>query len=298
MNSHWGGDIDEAFFSCRIFDKHRVLQKAEYSYNGRTNDNGYYVLGVDVGRHGCMTEIVVIKVTPVAKGNPLKQIVNIFTIDAEHFETQAIKIKQIFNMFKCKAAVIDGNGLGTGLIDYLVKDQVDPDTNEMLWNFGVINDEIDQNTGKYRYRQYETPDTIYDAMYIMKANIPLNSEMYSYCQTQMQSGRLKFLINDAEAKIKLMDMQKGKNMTVMERNEYLMPYVQTNILREQLANLVQEGNAANGNINLKPYNKTIKHDKVSALIYGLYYCKMQDDKNKKKSARDLSKLMLFSKGAR
>ena len=68
-------------------------------------------------------------------------------------ENNYSSLEQIFNMFKCKAAVIDGNGLGTGLIDYLVKDQVDPDTNEMLWNFGVINDEIDQNTGKYRYRQ-------------------------------------------------------------------------------------------------------------------------------------------------
>lgn len=41
---------------------------------------------------------------------------------------------------------------------------------------------------------------IHNAMYIMKANAPLNSEMYSYCQTQLQHGKLKFLVDENVAK--------------------------------------------------------------------------------------------------
>lgn len=130
-------------------------------------------------------------------------------------------------------------------------------------------------------------------MYIMKATAPLNTEMYSYCQTQMQHGKIKFLIDDSIAKNKLMSQAQGQKMSPEKRNEYLKPFVLTNVLREQMANLVEtsEGN----NIILKPANTKIKHDKFSALIYGLYYCKMEEDKGHKRSTRDLSGLTLFTK---
>lgn len=130
-------------------------------------------------------------------------------------------------------------------------------------------------------------------MYIMKANAPLNTEMYSYCQTQMQHGKVKFLIDDSVAKNKLMAQAQGKKMTPEKRAEYLLPFVQTNILREQMANLIEESEGAN--IILKPANKKIKHDKFSALIYGLYYCKMEEDKGRKRSSRDISDFMMYTK---
>jgi len=46
-------------------------------------------------------------------------------------------------------------------------------------------------------------------MYLMKANAPLNTEMYSYAQVQMTSGKLKFLIDEQEAKTKLMSTRTG-----------------------------------------------------------------------------------------
>ena len=130
-------------------------------------------------------------------------------------------------------------------------------------------------------------------MYIMKATAPLNTEMYSYCQTQMQHGKVKFLIDDSIAKNKLMAQAQGKKMTPEKRAEYLLPFVQTNILREQMANLIEESEGAN--IILKPANKKIKHDKFSALIYGLYYCKLEEDKGKKRSSHDISDFMMYTK---
>lgn len=144
-----------------------------------------------------------------------------------------------------------------------------------------------------KYKKLTTPDTIHNAMYVMKANASLNSEMYSYCQTQMQHGKVKFLIDDSIAKNKLMSQTQGKKMSPEKRAEYLLPYVQTNILREQMANLIEESEG--GNIKLKPANKKIKHDKFSALIYGLYYCKITEDKNRKRKTRDLSEFMMYTK---
>ena len=175
--SEWSGDAENAYFSVERFDKYRVLLQPEYEYSGRSNKSAYYVIGVDVGRKGCTTEAVVIKVTPQAQGTSLKSVVNIYTYDEEHFETQAINLKKLYYKYKARKLVIDGNGLGIGLLDYMVKGQVDPETGDFLPDFGVENDE-----DKF-YKKYKTENTETDAIYIIKANMPINTEAHSYVQT-------------------------------------------------------------------------------------------------------------------
>ncbi len=126
--------MEAAFFSTEVFDRNRIINLPEYTPSGKNTPKIYYLLGVDVGRFNCTTEILVIKVMPSLTGVPIKKIVNIYTIDAEHFGQQAIRIKQIFQQYRCKVAVVDANGLGTGLVDFLVTDQVDPQTGEVLYN--------------------------------------------------------------------------------------------------------------------------------------------------------------------
>lgn len=81
-------------------------------------------------------------------------------------------------------------------------------------------------------------------------------------------------------------------MKLTERNEYLKPYVQTSILREQLLNLIEENEGIN--IILKQSSRKIKKDKVSAFVYGLYYIKIDDERRKKKKRFRLSEMMFFS----
>ena len=51
--SVWTGTLEGAFFDINKFDKHRVLNIAETQYNkGINKEEGYYALGVDVGRTG------------------------------------------------------------------------------------------------------------------------------------------------------------------------------------------------------------------------------------------------------
>lgn len=284
--SIWTGDVSNAFFSAEKFDKHRQLLQPEYQLNNKIGKTTYYVIGVDVGRLDCTTEAVVMKVAPQQQGTALKSVVNIFSYVAEDFEQQAIKLKKLFFKFHAKALAIDGNGLGIGLIDFMIKSQVDPETSEILPPFGIINDD------KGEYKKYKTADMVNNAIYIIKANAPINTECYTYAQTQMGSGKVKFLIDDSSAKTKLMQTKVGQNMTVEQRNEYLMPFLNTTILREQILNLVQENEGIN--IILKQSNRGIKKDKFSAFIYGLYFIKQEEDRKKKRRSRDMSEFLLFS----
>ena len=283
--SEWSGDAENAFFSAERFDKHRVLLQPEYEFSGRSSKSAYYIFGIDVGRKGCTTEVCVFKVTPQAQGTSLKTLVNLYTWDEEHFEAQAINIKRLYYKYKCRTAVIDANGLGIGLVDFMVKDQIDPETGELLPNFGVENDE------EGFYKKFKTADTEIDAMYLVKANAPINTEAHTYVQTQLSSGKIKFLIDENQAKVKLMSTKVGQNMDNDKRAEYLKPFTLTTILREQMLNLVEENEGVN--IILKQASRSIKKDKFSAFEYGLYYIKQDEDRKKKRKKRNIADMMFF-----
>ena len=273
--SMWSGTVENAFFDGDKFDRNRILQKPEYEYSGRSNQSAYYILGIDVGRKGCQTCIIVFKVTPTQNGESVKSVVNIIDLEDMHFEEQAVQIKKAFYRYKAQRVVIDGNGVGLGLVDYMVKQQ--NQDGEVLPDFGVYNDDE-----KY-YKQYRTNICEDDAMYIIKANAPINTAAHTIAKSQMESGKIKFLINDIDAKNKLLGTRLGQNMKPEARNEYLKPYVLTSMLRDEMLNLREENEGVN--IILKQANKRIPKDKFSALEYGIYYIKQEEDSRRKRKKK-------------
>ena len=283
--SKWSGTVEDAFFNGEFFDRNRKLQQPEYEASGRSSAGAYYVLSVDVGRKGCDTIICVFKVTPQAQGPAVKSLVNIYTMSDEHFEDQAIKLKKLYYKYKARTLVIDGNGLGIGLIDYMIKSQTD-ENGDFLPDFGVENDDDGY------YKKYRTQNTEYDAMYIIKANAPINTECHANAQTQLQAGKVKFLIDERTAKDKLLSTQKGQRMKPEERAEYLKPFTLTSILKEEMMNLREENEGVN--IILKQANRGIKKDKFSAFEYGLYYIKQKEDSKKKKKRFNAKEWAFFN----
>lgn len=288
--SQWSGDAENAFFSADKFDKHRCLLQPEYEYSARSSKSAYYVIGVDVGRFKCTTEACIIKVTPHVEGAATKTLVNLFSYDAEDFEAQAINLKKLFYKYKARRIAIDANGVGAGLIDFMTKTQVDPETGDELPPFGVFGgtseDVVEQ------YKKIRGPGVENDALYLIKANAPINTEAHSYVQTQMYSGKLKFLIDESQAKVKLLATKVGQEMDAVKRNERLMPFQMTTILRNQMLNLVEENEGVN--IILKQSSRAIPKDKFSAYEYGLYYIKQEEDNKRKKRKRNIRDLMFFT----
>lgn len=284
--SKWSGTVEDAFFNSESFDRNRILKQPEKEASGRIGKGGFYVLSMDVGRKGCDSVVCVFKVTPQPQGVSLKQLVNIFTLSDEHFEDQCIKVKKLFYKFKAKRLIIDGNGLGIGLLDYLVKPQIDPDTNELFPDFGVYNDEDGY------YKKYRTQNCEQDALYVIKANAPINTEAHANAQTQLSSGKVKMLIDERVAKTKLLGTKVGQNMTPEERAEYLKPFTLTSILKEEMMNLREETEGVN--IILKQANRGIRKDKFSAFEYGLYYIKHEEDNKKKKKKFNAKEWCFFN----
>ena len=272
--SKWSGTIQDAFFNTDIFDRNRILKQPEYEASGRSSKSSFYVLSADVGRKGCDTVVCVFKCTPQPQGAAIKTLVNIFTFSDEHFEDQAIKLKKLYYKFNARRIVIDGNGLGIGLIDYMVKPQLNPDTGDSFPDFGIYNDD------EGYYKKYRTAACEQDAVYIIKANVPINTEAHANARSQLSSGKVKMLIDERVAKTKLMGTKMGQTMTPEDRAEYLKPFTLTSILKEEALNLREENEGVN--IILKQANKGLKKDKFSAFEYGLYYIKQEEESKKKK----------------
>lgn len=272
--SMWTGVVEGSFFNGEMFDKNRILQKPEYEFSGRSGEKSYYIVACDVGRIKCDTVACIFKVRPQEVGAPIVSLVNIYVLNDENLLDQAVVIKRLFYKYHARTVIIDGNGLGHGLVDAMVKSQDDPETGENYPDFGVENDKDGE------YKKFRTERTEDAAMYIIKANAEINTECHSNVVTQMSAGKIKFLIDERTAKQKLLGTMMGKNMTPEQRNVYLRPQQLTSILKDEMLNLREENQGLN--IILKQANKSIQKDKFSAFEYGLWYIRETEGKKKKK----------------
>ena len=65
---------------------------------GRQTAKSYYIMSVDVGRIGCQSVAVYLSVA-TNKGAAIKNVVNIYTYDEEHFGIQAVKLKDCITIY-------------------------------------------------------------------------------------------------------------------------------------------------------------------------------------------------------
>ena len=93
--------------------------KAKVSQN-----NEFYVISVDVARSGEARSIACVwQVLPRKTPQKwIKKLVNLYTFrgDERHFQDQANALKKLILAFDPKEVVIDGTGLGRGLLDFMV----------------------------------------------------------------------------------------------------------------------------------------------------------------------------------
>lgn len=288
--SKWSGTTENAYFNGEQFDRNRILKQAEYEHSGRTSAKSYYIISADIGRKGCASVACIFKVIPQSVGSAFKSLVNIETKEDEHFENQAIWLKSLYYKYKARRLVIDGNGVGFGLIDYMVKSQINPDTGEVYPDFGVYGGT--QADAAQEFKKYRTDQCEQDAIYILKANAPINTEAHANALVQLSSGRTKFLQDERITKAKLLGTKVGQNMTPEQRADYLRPFTLTSILKEELLNLREENEGIN--IILKQASKTIGKDKFSAWEYGLYYIKQEEESKKQKKKFNAKEWKFFN----
>jgi len=230
----------------------------------RVQPNEFYLLSVDVGRLNDQTVVCVFRVN-ILKGRYYATLVNLVvlgrTAETKPFSVQVRDLKMMIRDYQPKEVVIDTNGLGIGFADEIVKEHYDDEGN-VLPSYGFFNDTMSE------YKKIQ-PKNCIAILYGIKANGPLNSKIHSNAYTRTNSGMVRFLIKEQEAKSALLATKVGQKMSLEDRVKRLMPHEMTTHLFEEMANLRLKKTGVATDIALEQINSHFPKDKYSAFAYGL-----------------------------
>lgn len=276
--SNWTGSSDKSLVSFEDINECRVLDKAEEK---NTDKNALYVLSYDVARAeglaNANSALVVLKLIPRGDGTYIKHLVNIYSFEGTHFLEQAKFLKQKVNLFKASALVVDINGLGRGLVDYLV---TEIDENPA---YSVTNDD--------RYNSYKTPNSVPILFAMNSSNKETrSSDIHNLFINLITNHRVKLLVSQSQAKNTFNKVKDSEKIV-----QGLLPFTMTDLLVEEIMNL--EYKASGNDTQVKQISKSITKDKFSALEYALMYTHLEEKKNqrRKREVYDPSQLFMFKK---
>lgn len=266
--SRWVGATDGALVNITKLLNLRTISKPELECPKDKRGNlelNEYILGVDVARSSAQsnnkTAIVVLKIIRNPKGLIRQiQLVNIIEPpNGLNFKEQSIIVKRLFYKYggnqdltksRVKAIVVDGNVIGKGLIDRLLEDVTDTDTNEELGCFDTINTEQKPDHEKAVKIIYDLTAT------------GINDEIIRTFIDYVETEKLKLLkINDEIKKTSV----HGDDSLVEEERARL----HTQYLIDEVSNLKLK--KTKNSITVEQVQKKIDKDRYSALAYALYY---------------------------
>lgn len=273
--SVWTGGSEDSYYSYTQITKCRNLIRPEFKKE--KDFKGFYVCAVDVARfEGDQTVAMVFKV--YTEGERYKiHLVNIKILNGTHFRDQAAMLKQLDLDFDFKAIVMDINGNGAGLADYMIDEQ---ELNGVYYQpYGFLN--------KTKYSSTEKRGNV-RKLFGIEANRSLNSEIYTNAHIILSLKRVSLLLNERQARRYFSQYKTWNKLNPVKQANKLIPYAQTTKLQDQLSNL-KANLDTNSTIVLTRINSHTRKDLVSAFVYGLYYINLIEEEERKKANRDWSK---------
>lgn len=248
----WVGSATGALVNINRLMNCRTLTEPVLS---SSNDNDEFYLAMDVARSqnksNNQSSIAVGQVIRNSEG----KIENINLVNIIHvsnmlsFSTQACIVKRIRKRYNARIVVVDGNGLGTGLVDELLKESYDPKSGETYPAWDTINTTAEPETAKAE-----------KCLYDLKAQSAQTSILSNFID-MIDSGKFRFL-----------ESRNGGDYAIKDNddlNSKVMPFVQEELFFQEVGNLKLIQNGKNLSVE-KVVNKFDK-DRFSAVAYLLYY---------------------------
>ena len=203
-----------------------------------------------------------------------RQVCCIESYNGKEQESQAIRIKELFEDFDADYIIIDTNGAGSGVWSYIQKKNYDVDRGKEYDAYTCFNDD---NTVDKELASQGIP-----IVYSMKAYAKENHQMIQSLMNMFITKGIQLPLPSIDAKEMLYEKENIKKNEITKRmkmeGELMTPYIQTDILITELINIeheIREG-------MYKIVNGRARKDRVSALLYGNFLCDYFEKENYKK----------------
>lgn len=173
-------------------------------------------------------------------------------------------VMKYFYEYQCTDLVLDTNGIGLGVYDFITKDQVCQENGKRYQAMTCINDKDMAERCKVRDAN--------KVVWSVKANANFNNEICVLLRNGIQNGKINFLIPEQDADSSLKETYKGYfKMSPTEQAKLKMSYIQTTFAVYELVKLDHE--VKNGNIKVKEV-EGMRKDRYSSIAYS-YWCACQ-----------------------
>ncbi len=291
--SEFVGQGKDAFFTFDTIQNVRTLLKAfhppskteymEQKDKRKKSDKRkkeIRLICVDVGLIGGddndLTIITLMRMIP-DRSRFIKHAVYIESCEGWHSEDVAIRIKQLFEDFEADYIAVDTLGQGLSVADYLFRPLYDKERDVVYEAWSVFNDD------KLSSRTIDktAKNIIFSVKVTGAGALKTNHNIAISLRNEMQNGRLKLLVDEVKGKEYLIQSKVINSKTDGEEvSRYLLPYVQTSILQNEMIMLMTKYNS--GFIQLKEH-KNKRKDRFSSLAYCNYLATTLEESLKKKN---------------
>lgn len=267
--------------------KNKVLIQKKTPNEVRILSCDIALLGGDQNDASVFTLIVGKK---TANGTKYKRYVkNITACQGIHPEVQALMIRRLFDDYDCDYIVLDMRGNGISVYSYLCKKLYDNERKVEYIPFCSLNEFSDPKLEAYHLEEeYE------QRIYTVSPTEEFNHDIALDLKDKIVNQRIELLISKEDAMELLMQEQWFvKNLSPEEKADFLMPYIQTNLLQTEMVLLERQDHPRY--IKLKELPGKRK-DRYSSLAYGNYFISiLEKDLVKKEKDFDISLLFNFKK---
>lgn len=189
-------------------------------------------------------------------------------------------VMKYFYEYQCTDLVLDTNGIGLGVYDFITKDQICQENGKRYQAMTCINDKDMAERCKVRDAN--------KVVWSVKANANFNNEICVLLRNGIQNGKINFLIPEQDADNSLKETYKGYfKMSPTEQAKLKMSYIQTTFAVYELVKLDHE--VKNGNIKVKEV-EGMRKDRYSSIAYS-YWCACQLELKLKPKTQDTQSLV-------
>lgn len=189
-------------------------------------------------------------------------------------------VMKYFYEYQCTDLVLDTNGIGLGVYDFITKEQICQENGKKYQAMTCINDKDMAERCKVRDAN--------KVVWSVKANANFNNEICVLLRNGIQNGKINFLIPEQDADSSLKETYKGYfKMSPTEQAKLKMSYIQTTFAVYELIKLDHE--VKNGNIKVKEV-EGMRKDRYSSIAYS-YWCACQLELKLKPKTQDTQSLV-------
>ena len=274
MGAEWYGDSDGAFFKFDDISPRRKLKTAFYPLSVYKNHNlrppelatnEQRILSVDVAlmaskKHANDASALLINsAIPTENNDYVSNIVYLETHEGLTTDELGIIIMRTFYQYNCTQLVLDANGVGTGVYDFIIKDQYDPEYGITYDALNCCND--DSMAARCKVRSANK------VIWSIKATADFNTKAATSLRAAFQNGNINLLVSEFEAEELIKKIRGFSKMTNIEQALLKAPYMQTSLMINELINLEHEIKGTNVKIKER---SGMRKDRYSSLEYNYY----------------------------